>query len=215
MTCCSFLALLHILGAQKFLPDNSENSVVLYDWSIADVYLSITIRLSLKRLTNYTPYFKKWANPGLFFIYFWSFQTNIITIFTTNKCEKCPSSIRCWELNPWTSERESLPITNRPGFTPKTHLILLLNCISSSSRAVQVIPMSFRWYQPILILRFRNRFATTRPASGTSTVACAAATASATAASASVMTATAVTPAPARWMWTNADRRNRQVCSIH
>ena len=25
-------------------------------------------------------FLKKWANPGLFFIYFWSFQTNIITI---------------------------------------------------------------------------------------------------------------------------------------
>ena len=32
-------------------------------------------------------FFKKWANPGLFFVYFWSFQTNI-TIFTTNICEK-------------------------------------------------------------------------------------------------------------------------------
>ena len=32
--------------------------------------------------------FFKWANPGLFFVYFRSFQTNN-TIFTTNKCEKC------------------------------------------------------------------------------------------------------------------------------
>ena len=30
-----------------------------------------------------------WANPGLFFVYFQSFQTNINTIFTTNQCEKC------------------------------------------------------------------------------------------------------------------------------
>ena len=29
---------------------------------------------------------KKWAN---FFVHFWSFQTNINTIFTTNQCEKC------------------------------------------------------------------------------------------------------------------------------
>ena len=29
----------------------------------------------------------KWANPGLFFVYFRSFQTNI-TIFKTNICEK-------------------------------------------------------------------------------------------------------------------------------
>ena len=33
-------------------------------------------------------FIKKWANPGLFFVYFWSFQANIITIFTTNICEK-------------------------------------------------------------------------------------------------------------------------------
>ena len=30
----------------------------------------------------------KWANPGLFFIYFRSFQTNS-TIFATHQCEKC------------------------------------------------------------------------------------------------------------------------------
>ena len=33
-------------------------------------------------------FLKKWANPGLFLIYFRSFQTNIITIFTTNICQK-------------------------------------------------------------------------------------------------------------------------------
>ena len=44
------------------------------------------------------------------FVYFWSFQTNI-SIFTTNICEKCPSSIRCQDLNPQPLERESLPIT--------------------------------------------------------------------------------------------------------
>ena len=32
--------------------------------------------------------FYKWANPGLFFVYFRCFQTNIITIFTTNISEK-------------------------------------------------------------------------------------------------------------------------------
>ena len=58
--------------------------------------------------------FFKWANPSLFFVFLRSFQTNI-TIFTTNICEKCPSSIRCRDSNPQPSERESLPITNRPG----------------------------------------------------------------------------------------------------
>ena len=60
--------------------------------------------------------FKNWANPGLFFNYFQSFQTNNI-IFTTNQCEKmsCPSSIRRWDSNPRPLERESAPITTRPG----------------------------------------------------------------------------------------------------
>ena len=45
-------------------------------------------------------FLKKWANPGLFLVYFPSFQTNIDTIFTTNQCEKCPSSIWHRDSNP-------------------------------------------------------------------------------------------------------------------
>ena len=63
-------------------------------------------------------FFKKMANPSLFFIYFRSFQTNF-TIFTTNKCEKCPSSIRHRESNTRPLDRECLPITTRPGLPPK------------------------------------------------------------------------------------------------
>ena len=48
-----------------------------------------------------------------FIIYFWSFQTNIITILTTNICEKYPSSIQCMDLNLWPSEHESPTITTR------------------------------------------------------------------------------------------------------
>ena len=55
-------------------------------------------------------------NPASFIYYFLSFQTNIITIFITNICEKCPSSIRCRDLNPWPSKNESSPITTRPVF---------------------------------------------------------------------------------------------------
>ena len=52
------------------------------------------------------------GQPGLFFVYFWSFQTNN-TIFTTNQCEKMsyPSSIRRRDLNPRSLECESPPIT--------------------------------------------------------------------------------------------------------
>ena len=41
---------------------------------------------------EYKIYFK-WANPGLFFAYFWCFQTNN-TIFATNRCEKNVMSIQ-------------------------------------------------------------------------------------------------------------------------
>ena len=50
-----------------------------------------------------------------FFVYFRSFQTNIVTpTFATNKCEKCPSSIRCRDSNSQPSDYESPPLTTRP-----------------------------------------------------------------------------------------------------
>ena len=61
--------------------------------------------------------FFKWANHGLFFHFFHPFQTNI-TIFTTNKCEKCPSSIRRRDSNSQPSDYKSPPLTTRPGFPP-------------------------------------------------------------------------------------------------
>ena len=63
-------------------------------------------------------YYFKWAIASLFSVYFWSFKTNIITIFITNKCEKCPSGIRCRDLKPQPLEREPLSITTRPGLPP-------------------------------------------------------------------------------------------------
>ena len=64
-------------------------------------------------------FFKKnWANHGLFFVFFRSFQTNN-TNLTTNQCEKCrPSSIMHWDSNPRPSECESPPITTWPGLPP-------------------------------------------------------------------------------------------------
>ena len=63
--------------------------------------------------------FFKWANPGLFFIYFRSFQTNTI-IFTANQRGKmsCPSSIQSLDSNPQPLKHESSPITTRPGLPP-------------------------------------------------------------------------------------------------
>ena len=48
---------------------------------------------------------------------FSSFKTNI-TILTRNKCEKCQSSIWCWDSNPHPLKLVSPPITTRPGLPP-------------------------------------------------------------------------------------------------
>ena len=64
-------------------------------------------------------FFEKWTNPRLFFVYYRSFQTNN-TILTKNQCEKmsCPSIIQRWDSNSRLLERESPPITTRPGLLP-------------------------------------------------------------------------------------------------
>ena len=51
----------------------------------------------------------------LFSIYFWSFQTNIITFFTTNTCEQMSIQYTVPGFDPRPLERESLPITTRSG----------------------------------------------------------------------------------------------------
>ena len=56
-------------------------------------------------------------HPRPLFRLFSSFRINI-TIFTTNQCEKCLSSLRCWDSNPLPLEYESPPITTRPGLPP-------------------------------------------------------------------------------------------------
>ena len=56
--------------------------------------------------------------PASLIVYFQSFQTNIITNFTANICEKYPSSIWCRDSNPRLLEHESPPITTRPGLPP-------------------------------------------------------------------------------------------------
>ena len=72
-------------------------------------------------------FFKKMGQPRPLFHLFSSFQTNIIRIFTTNKCvKKCPSSIQCWDLNPQPSKHESSPITTSPELPPRNRKLLYL-----------------------------------------------------------------------------------------
>ena len=84
------------------------------------------------------------GQPGLFFVYFRSFQTNIITIFTTNKCEKCPSRIWCQDLNPQPSECEPLPITTRPGLPPLFFCLSVSLCFLTT--LYLVLPLFFSFH---------------------------------------------------------------------
>ena len=79
-------------------------------------------------------FFKKWANPGLFFVYLWTFQ-KINTNFTINQCEKCPSSIRRRDSNPRPFEHESSPITTRPGLPPSDVISLNADQVCNTTEA--------------------------------------------------------------------------------
>ena len=57
------------------------------------------------------------------------FQTKITTIFKTNNCEKCPSSMRRWDSNAQPTVHESPPITTRLG--PKEHTFSV-QCLTRS-----------------------------------------------------------------------------------
>ena len=76
--------------------------------------------VSCKTFKTHCFFFKNGPTPASFIIYFRSFQSNIISIFTTNICEKCPSSTWCQDSNPWRLEHESPPITTRPGLATNT-----------------------------------------------------------------------------------------------
>ena len=63
---------------------SQEKNLVLknfWTWKQWAITKMLTTVMSLRKLVLFL---KKWANPGHFFVYFWSFQTNIITNFTTN-----------------------------------------------------------------------------------------------------------------------------------
>ena len=64
-------------------------------------------------------FLKNGPTPASVIIYFWSFQTNIITIFQQIYVKKCPSSIWCRDSNPQPLEYKSPPITTRPGLLSK------------------------------------------------------------------------------------------------
>ena len=60
----------------------------------------------------------KWANPGLFFFYFWSFKKKTIQFLQKINVNKCSSRIRRRDSNPRPFKHELSPITTRPGLPP-------------------------------------------------------------------------------------------------
>ena len=54
---------------------------------VANLITNLGTRHTLERLGGRLNFFKNGPTPASFIVYFWSFQTNIITIFTTNICE--------------------------------------------------------------------------------------------------------------------------------
>ena len=76
-------------------------------------------------------FFFKWANPGLFFVFFGRFKQTL-QIFTTNKYEKMisQSSIQHWDSNSRTLNHESSPITTRPGLPPLVGPVLYMKAHS-------------------------------------------------------------------------------------
>ena len=75
------------------------------------------------RLQVYEMYFKtffsfKMGQPRPLFVYFRSFSNKHYKFLQQIYVKKCPSSIRCRDLNPRPLEHESLPITTRPGLPP-------------------------------------------------------------------------------------------------
>ena len=61
--------------------------------------------------------FLNWAKPGLFFIYFRLFKHTLQFLQQIN-VKKCPSSIRCRDLNSQPLYHESPLISTRPGSRP-------------------------------------------------------------------------------------------------
>ena len=120
---CSTADLTKSIGEKKLAPGlpgvrSLEN---LFGWSSPPK--NTLFKKPAFRKSNWL-FLNKWANPGLFFVYFLSFQTNIITICTKIRCEKCPNRIQCQDLNQQPLECESLPITTIPGLPPITDFFL-------------------------------------------------------------------------------------------
>ena len=74
---------------------------------------------SMNVCANYSIFLKKWAYPGLFFVYFQSFSNKHYKFLQQIYVKKMSIQYKVPDSNPQPLERESPPITTRPGLLPK------------------------------------------------------------------------------------------------
>ena len=92
---------------------------------ITDLLLNVLIVFHVKTCFHFKLVFlltffflKNGPSPASFSLTFGLFQTKINTILQQFNLKKCPSSTWHWDLNPRPQDRESPPITTRPGLPP-------------------------------------------------------------------------------------------------
>ena len=111
---------------------NLEMLILIFDRATYEMRLHIrfsTYIISSKGLPLYAKHFTPTVRrilflngpfPASFSFILSPFQTNINTILQQINVKKCPSSIWHQDSNPRPSERESPPITTRPGLPPRS-----------------------------------------------------------------------------------------------
>ena len=119
-----------VIIAERFLKNN---------WAIPDLLFYIFV-FSLKFLnaaySKKTPngwiqtadlWYQKWPfyQLGHNYCSMFCFFKQTLQFLQQINVQKCPSSIRRRESNPWPLECESLPITTRPGFTPNCSMLMI------------------------------------------------------------------------------------------
>ena len=98
-------------------------------------------------------FLKNGPSPASFSFIFCIFQTNINTILQQINVKKSPSSIWHWDSNPRPSERESPPITTRPGLPPLNVWIFVLIVLYNKFWVHQFST----WVDPVLHLLLLKR----------------------------------------------------------
>ena len=120
------------------------SSLLWSRFTIFNILLTITISNQALCKFSYGVFLKKWANTCLFFIYFRPFKHTLQFLQQIN-VKKCPSSIRCRDLNSQLLECESPPLTTRPGLLPSCYARIFTSSF---------LPSPW-WHSPILRIWYK------------------------------------------------------------